>query len=109
MKNNAVRFKIQVKIIIDKSIQRNSRKGKHVISPSCPQHCDILTKKLFYKNYRIVKWYKVKTTGKLTFERAEQLLAKSPVSIYVTSKPTVKESFLLTQLTAAFNADSYEY
>ena len=66
-------------------------------------------KKLFYKNYRIVKWYKVKTTGKLTFERAEQLLAKSPVSIYVTSKPTVKESFLLTQLTAAFNADSYEY
>lgn len=56
-----------------------------------------------------MKWYKVKTTGKLTFERAEQLLAKSPVSIYVTSKPTVKESFLLTQLTAAFNADSYEY
>ena len=43
---------------------------------------------------------------KHTFERAEQLLAKRPVSMYVTSKPTVNESFLLTQLTAAFNADS---
>ena len=101
-----MRLDFKVKIIIDNSIQRNSRKGNHVIA-----HNIVIfrPKKLFYKNYRIVKWYKVKTTGKLTFERAEQLLAKSPVSIYVTSKPTVKESFLLTQLTAAFNADSYEY
>ena len=42
----------------------------------------------------------------LTFARAEQLLANKPVSMYVTSKPTVNESFLLTQLTAALKADS---